>query len=763
MYGRPAKCVACHLKWFIPEREEVPESAVPIHLADHPELLRKPGQLVRHKEFFSAANASADPAHELPPITGLDLSRLKSSAVDADTPGTQEPAPDPVAVHDTGDNRSSDEDEPSDAQPSDDSDVPKNTPNAPIDALEPLRILCGYRAELQKRMQAATDDGGQDQCRPVLDAYGDALTRAWSRLNARLDAALRETASEVDAIDSEIAAVNVALRVGELALHQYTLLVKKLRRRRECLMRHRYNLLGWRYVDDLYIAGGTSDITLESFDEAAFTPVIPAPADMPSDEPLFAYYGSQLRSALQMRMALERRKAAWIHMGEEKHLPSASVEEGMFETEAALARNAARIRFYRDGLERMLNDCEMDLKSLAAYKSAMVEKQENGDASQPKHATTLETLERTERDIMRAKGLIKRTLSANAPPEVPKADSTLVHRLRGTLNEREITGASALFFVAALVLFVGILLFSDTRHEGLDWVALGLTCSIVGTATCVVLLDVKKSGLFILGVWLVQLFLISVFVYYRASFEAHLVQFPSHGVQMLGFASGRGWVLVLGAACAGAATAIVVANYFGLAKRNRYSVVLLVLAGAYVSGAAIAMSHAFASRAGTLDIEEYVTARLDEEIEIPNDYIAAITEGEALAENDGHGEDPEAEADETAVDAQANDNADASDEDAFTGPVVMFAMHGVVHGEDTEPRFRTSLTYPDGRVESMALRLGDAIFGDWKAREYNRYAKTLVISDETRLLVLQAGDSIPLPDMVQSNDAEGENDTTQHN
>jgi len=49
------------------------------------------------------------------------------------------------------------------------------------------------------------------------------------------------------------------------------------------------------------------------------------------------------------------------------------------------------------------------------------------------------------------------------------------------------------------------------------------------------------------------------------------------------------------------------------------------------------------------------------------------------------------------------------------------------------------------------LKLGDAIFGDWKAHEYNRYTKKLTISNGERLLVLEAGEQVPLgPQLIET-------------
>ena len=72
-------------------------------------------------------------------------------------------------------------------------------------------------------------------------------------------------------------------------------------------------------------------------------------------------------------------------------------------------------------------------------------------------------------------------------------------------------------------------------------------------------------------------------------------------------------------------------------------------------------------------------------------------------------------------------------------------MQGVLHGEGAAPRFKASLSYPDGRVEKVSLKLGDSILGDWKAHEYSRYTQKLTISNGKRLLILKAGEKVLLP------------------
>ena len=84
---------------------------------------------------------------------------------------------------------------------------------------------------------------------------------------------------------------------------------------------------------------------------------------------------------------------------------------------------------------------------------------------------------------------------------------------------------------------------------------------------------------------------------------------------------------------------------------------------------------------------------------------------------------------------------------------VSLCLIGVLHGEGISPRFRATAQYYDGRQETLSIQLGDAIAGDWKAVEYNSEDKKLTVTNGKRMLLLGAGDTVVIDDVIP---AEGE-------
>ena len=744
MYGRPAKCVACHLKWFVPDKYEALGAARHVYLAAHPQLLRRPGQFQRYPAESVAEKGHAPVSSAtFQPVTGLDVTRLSKVEYipDAEEVETLIPEKD-------GQKKSASQDNDSGGRASDSQEdgTGARPVQVPLDLLEPLRLLCGYRAELRRRIQAAVDGGEMDSCGPVLDAYERALQRTWVKLADRLATHQRDTETQLRDVDEDIVRLNVSLRAGELDLRQYLTRVSDLRTRRESLRRHHHNLMAWRNVNEPNMAGGTADVTLESFDEYAFHIDIPEPVKPPPDTPLFLVFGNELRDALRMRSTLERRKAAWEIMAAEKNFPAMTVQEGTAETEAALTRNTALMRFCRERLEQLLFDCTNDLKVTNAYKSDMVARWEREGANQRQRRDTLAYIQQVETVLMREKELIRKTLSANASPEVPEATSTLVKRLGGAIGKRRTSVDAPFLLIAAMLIIIGLLLFSDTGRSGVDEFGLLLTCGIICIATSSALVNHIVRGPVIALAWAIQLALLAYFLFLRAAGDVYLLEVVEEDYFCpVRVSSVRAWVLVVGAACAGVGVGIAAGNGLRRWGLARTLVVILILLCAIFSGAFIAFAHTIAPRTAplTFDLYSEVDGAVDRTISTD------AREDETLVE-------VEAEESEEAREPLDNDKQPEEFRDGEQGeaplsenkgpvvPMILFAMQGVVHGEDTEPRFRGTLNYPDGRVESLVFRLGDEIVGPWKAQEYNRDTKKLVISNEERLLILQAGDRLPL-------------------
>lgn len=73
-------------------------------------------------------------------------------------------------------------------------------------------------------------------------------------------------------------------------------------------------------------------------------------------------------------------------------------------------------------------------------------------------------------------------------------------------------------------------------------------------------------------------------------------------------------------------------------------------------------------------------------------------------------------------------------------------LRGVMQKEGGEPRFRVDLNAPGGRNRTMDIILGETVYGPWKALEYSAASKKLILSNTRRLVVLDTGEKVDLPE-----------------
>jgi hypothetical protein len=78
------------------------------------------------------------------------------------------------------------------------------------------------------------------------------------------------------------------------------------------------------------------------------------------------------------------------------------------------------------------------------------------------------------------------------------------------------------------------------------------------------------------------------------------------------------------------------------------------------------------------------------------------------------------------------------------GPAV--ELRGVMQKEGTLPRFRIVLSGTGGRDRTMDIVLGETVYGPWKALEYSAATKKLTLSNTRRLVVLDTGQTVDLPE-----------------
>ena len=76
----------------------------------------------------------------------------------------------------------------------------------------------------------------------------------------------------------------------------------------------------------------------------------------------------------------------------------------------------------------------------------------------------------------------------------------------------------------------------------------------------------------------------------------------------------------------------------------------------------------------------------------------------------------------------------------------MVELRGVMQKEGDQPRFHVILNAPGGRNRTMDIFLGETVYGPWKASEYNAATKKLTLSNAKKLVVLDTGEPVELPE-----------------
>ena len=602
-----------------------------------------------------------------------------------------------------------------------------------LEPLEPLRLLFSYQQVLAKQKPVKNDNDNDTQ-QKSLEKYEKAINNTWDRLYGFLRQEQKSTAKQIDALDGEIARLNLALRVGESSLSLYLSQIDDLRRSRESLERYNHNLIAWQETEEPLIAGDIARVSLESFDEESFEIYIPESKSFDTEKPLYLVYGQELKGLFEVRTALERRLSEWQRMVAENEFSTGLVQDGLAETEAALSRNMACIRFCQQRIGQIITDCDNDLKALSKYKADVVERAEKKQLQNDNLQQMRNEIEDAEESILRTRSLARQALSANSPMEVPASSSTAMQRMRGTIQNNFYSLDSSFFLVAAFLTILGLLMFTDNVSSGTDWLAVLSTCVAVGIATLGVILERNARTPIITFLWLLLLVLVVIFVYQRTAMDKYLIFWSQINGISIPVPNVRGWFVVLGATFAGAGAGVALANYTRQTKASFLNVPLVIALCTIMSGVAVAASHTIAPRTTPLDIEKPENDSAIKPVYYENsESVAGTMEASTVSSET---------AEENSTSEDGPDENSDSYIDAENTP--LFRMQGVVHSEGISPLFKATISYPDGTVDDVSLQLGDAIIGDWVAKEYNKYSRKLTISNGERLLILEAGRQVPL-------------------
>lgn len=401
MYGRPGKCIACHQKIRIPREDEIPEGTRELYLKDHPEFLRK----ARHAPEQGPAGAE--------------------DAANVVTLGEEEEPATPV----------------------------------PLDVLEPLRVLASLEHKIVRQLEAlrrGDTDASSAADKATLMGYRSLVRNARSGLDDQLRKRLHQVTDQMAAAEEEIARNILALRLGETDYQQFLEAVLPLRHRRELLARRRENLRGWLATGDPYLAGGYEDLPFEDVPFEEFEVAFPLEPSPRGGQALVDECVRNLRVALEERNQSERRLAEVRRMEQEGALAGQAREDCLADAEAAYQRAQARVKFGRDRLTQVIDDCENDIRAIKA-RLELAREQAQREALPDQEFQVLELqLLQGQRDNRRARELAADAISANAPQELPQPAGTFLKRMARPGKRGGIGPDSWLAWVGAVLLVLSI-------------------------------------------------------------------------------------------------------------------------------------------------------------------------------------------------------------------------------------------------------------------------------------------------------------------
>jgi hypothetical protein len=417
MFGLPGKCVACRQKITIPHRDDIPEGTDEFHLDDHPEYLRGPriGDQYRDEERAAQAELdrvrtpTAESEEEQTPITELDLPEA-----DAEEPIAAAPPKKPAK-------------RPRLFQPRDERE--EKVEAAPLDALEPLRIILSLRLKvLDQRRQLDEIESRDRNLVAELDGHLNRIHRVREELGEKLRQLLMETAIELAGTQEKLTQAQVDARVSGIPIDEYQETTHRLRSRRDRLEHRQINLRAWLATRDPFLAGGYLDLTIDALPEDGFA--IPIPGESDEDGALLNRHTEGLRAAMTLRATAERkineaRAVRNAARGKEREAANRAVADAK-----ALRRRAqTQIAFYQSRLQQLERDFQSDLDAISAQLDTARDRLRINEIERSDFDRIEAELLAAKTDVTKARALTRRALVANSSIDVPQPKGTFLDRL----------------------------------------------------------------------------------------------------------------------------------------------------------------------------------------------------------------------------------------------------------------------------------------------------------------------------------------------
>ena len=401
MFGRSAKCVACKLKIRIPKREDLPSDITELDIRDHPELVRDSERASQEAPEHKAPKAAAEAAEEVP------AARPKS--------------------HD-----------------------------AAIDVLEPLRILCSLEWKLEHRIKRAGEGATGETATQALEARKKRLRKARSALEEDLRQRLMEVAIELASAQDKLSEASLAVRVGELSYQEFRDQVARLRRRRDCLEKRQINLRVWLTVRDPYLAGGYADVPFDALNMDHLKATVHD--EMDETLPLIEWQIENLRDALALRQESERRLGELERLEKRGDVTESHAKRVRAEHRALRKRAKAGVAFWRGRLEQANKEYAGDIEAIEAQLELARGRRQMGEIDRVQFEEAEGELRKAKIDLVKARDLVARALTANTAGDVPAMRGSFLMRLAPMVSNEEALPDKWLAWGAALILILALFL-----------------------------------------------------------------------------------------------------------------------------------------------------------------------------------------------------------------------------------------------------------------------------------------------------------------
>jgi len=463
MYGKPGRCVACRQKIRIPTREELPPGITELYLKDHPEYLRK-----------KSSREKSEPISE----SGSDEEQVLS-----DFSGAY---------------------------------------SLPFDSLEILQVLICAEYKAQRYLQAIRQKKpiGKETKTDLLEILSK-IRRMRASLDDKIKIRHGEVLEQLKQVEKELGKIVVSFRTGDIEFKYYWKTVVPLRIRRERLVRRRKNLEGWLSTISPELAGGYIDIDFSKLPDKIPDIVFPLEEE---DENIsvLSLLIREIQKYIDLRADVEHKYAEWRKMVEGGKVSPDVGERGLAEYDARLKIVQSAISFYRERLEQLVGDCELDLESIEKN-ITRIDKQKEAHVIDINKARELqEELFQARLDLIRTKDTARRAISANSRFDIPSLQGTFVARIGPDRGQIEIGPDSWIaWFCSALLIM--LIMIPMTQSQGLVSTKI-LIMMVVGLFISAILLALVGSipyrrwrgiGLSILWVLYVLLFSLHInFVWY---------------------------------------------------------------------------------------------------------------------------------------------------------------------------------------------------------------------------------------------------------